>query len=329
MEPNQATAEKTAEAVHDGPAAPLSQDPDQRRDDSVVTEPAPKQEAKPQSTSALATEPPLSTEILAPTTSDEVSAEHDPACKSNSFWTQSAPLKFTIANISLLGFEEKELRRLAWVQALKETANKRRQESSASRKRALPEEEQETEPETSGSLSKAEKAVQTQKEPSRPPKKQSLALASIAPLPTLPILEQVRSMTERKPEPKPEPKASTSSHVDEDELLLSAARIAAESLKNGPSLLESFHPGPDPFRASQSFSRSLSSSRSASRGQSPLQSHINGYEVALAPDTALGLGRTMSRTEQRIRLTGGKGLAFKPLNFNSDKKIQGKRKKED
>ncbi|KAL1860152.1 actin cytoskeleton and mitosis protein [Paecilomyces lecythidis] len=306
VEPNQATAEKTAEAVHDEPAAPLSQDPDQRRDDSVVTEPAPKQEAKPQSTSALATEPPLSTEILAPTTSDEVFAEHDPP------W-----------------FEEKERRRLAWVQALKETANKRRQESSASRKRALPEEEQETEPETSGSISKAEKAVQAQKEPSRPPKKQSLALASIAPLPTLPILEQVRSMTERKPEPKPEPKASTSSHVDEDELLLSAARIAAESLKNGPSLLESFHPGPDPFRASQSFSRSLSSSRSASRGQSPLQSHINGYEVALAPDSALGLGRTMSRTEQRIRLTGGKGLAFKPLNFNSDKKIQGKRKKED
>ncbi|KAJ9268400.1 hypothetical protein DTO212C5_5552 [Paecilomyces variotii] len=307
VEPTQTTAEKAAvdEVAHDKAPVPLFGERDQRRDDSMATEPAAEWDAKPQSTSAVATEPPLSTEILAPLASDEPAIEHDQAY-----------------------LEEKERRRLAWVQALNETANKRRQEFSSSRKRAFEEQEQEQELEKSIGISKAEKAVQAEKETARPPKKPSLALASIAPLPTLPILEQVRSMTERKPEPKPAPRGPVSSHVDEDELLLSAARIAAESLKNGPSLLESFDPGPDPFRVSQSFSRSLSSSRSASRGHSPLQSYVNGYEVALAPDTPLGLGRTMSRTEQRIRLTGGKGLAFKPLNFKSDKKVQGKRKKE-
>lgn len=232
--------------------------------------------------------------------------------------------------MSLSDFEEKERRRLAWIQTLNETANRRRQEFTASRKRAFQEPEPEQEPEVSTeNAPEVEEIPQVKKVPMRPPKKPSLALASIAPLPTLPILEEVRSMTERKPIPKPEPKAPVSSHVDEDELLLSAARIAAESLKSGPSLLESLHTGLDRSRTSQSFSRSVSSSRSVSRGQSPMQSYVNGYEVALAPDTPLGLGRTMSRTEQRIRLTGGKGLAFKPLNFGPDKILQGKKKKKE
>lgn len=87
MEPTQTTAEKAAvdEVAHDKAPVPLFGERDQRRDDSTATEPAAEWDAKPQSTSAVATEPPLSTEILAPPTSDEPAIEHDQACKHNLF----------------------------------------------------------------------------------------------------------------------------------------------------------------------------------------------------------------------------------------------------
>ena len=115
------------------------------------------------------------------------------------------------------------------------------------------------------------------------------------------------------------PEAPKSIQVDEDELLLSAARIAAESLRSGPKLLDGWSASYEPRSSSFSPGASLSPSVAYSRSQSP-QSFVNGYEVSLAPDKDLGLGRTLSRTEQRIRLTGAKGLAYKPLDFTPDKK---------
>ncbi|KAL2000642.1 hypothetical protein VTN02DRAFT_2807 [Thermoascus thermophilus] len=216
-------------------------------------------------------------------------------------------------------------RRLAWIEVLRETANRRRQEFIASRKRALEEAEEQPPVEETSRAAKMSKAEEA------PSGRRSIALASIKPLPTLPILEQVKATTERKPAPKPEePKGPVIPRIDEDELLLSAARIAAESLRTGPSLLESFHDYPEPRPDSRSrFSRSLSSVSDLSRSQSPSsQARVNGYDVALAPDTPLGLGRTMSRTEQRIRLTGGKGLAFKPLNLTPPRNAPKKEMKE-
>ena len=164
-----------------------------------------------------------------------------------------------------------------------------------------------------------------------PPKKtksivqprKSLARASIAPLPTLPILDVVKKLTDKKQvsediEPAPQ------SQVDEDEILLSAARIAAESLKNGPSLLDEMRSysssllnGPG-YYSSSVFGKSLSSAGNKDQTSWPY-ARIHGHNVALAPDGPLGLGRTMSRTEQRIRSTGGKGLAYKPLDLSSGK----------
>ncbi|KAI9929905.1 hypothetical protein AWENTII_003645 [Aspergillus wentii] len=204
-------------------------------------------------------------------------------------------------------------RRSAWIEALKETANRRRQESSAGRKRVY-DEQPEQEPVDTGA-----KAAKVPK-PSPPvPRKPSMALSSIKPLPKLPILEQIESLTARKPaaeQKKPEePKPS---QVDEDELLLSAARIAAESLRSGPKLVHSTSAYYEP-RRSFSPGSSFSSSLPLSRSMSPPQSHVNGYDLAYAPDNDLGLGRTLSRTEQRLRLTGGKGLAYKPLDFTPGK----------
>jgi hypothetical protein len=160
------------------------------------------------------------------------------------------------------------------------------------------------------------------------PKKTSLALASIAPLPNLPILDEVKKMIQPKAPSTTESETPAASQIDEDELLLSAARIAAESLKNGPSLLGNFpnYSYPDPLRSSVRSERSVHSASDFSRSQSPY-SRINGHDVALAPESPLGLGRTLSRTEQRLRLTGGKGLAYKPLPLNLGRITKKKSKK--
>lgn len=105
--------------------------------------------------------------------------------------------------------------------------------------------------------------------------------------------------------------------IDEDDLLLNAARMAANTLARGarlwddtPRFRESITGVTTPY--SEQLSRSH---RSASLDG--LHTTVNGYDVALAPPTPLGLGRTISRTEQRIRLTGAKGLAFKPVVASS------------
>lgn len=104
------------------------------------------------------------------------------------------------------------------------------------------------------------------------------------------------------------------SAIDEDEILFSAARLAANTLSQGSRLWDD---GPD-------FSQSVSRASTPTFGRSsigsngsanfdPTRAMVNGYDTALAPSTPLGLGRTLSRTEQRIRQTGAKGLAFKPI----------------
>ncbi|KAF4277336.1 hypothetical protein KXW65_007067 [Aspergillus fumigatus] len=212
-------------------------------------------------------------------------------------------------------------RRLAWLDTLKEAADKRRQTLSTSRKRILHEEDEQ---ELKQSEPKAPKITQ----PEAPtPRKVSMALSSIKPLPKLPILEQIEAMTARKSAKKEEPEVPKPRQVDEDELLLSAARIAAESLRSGPRLLDHWSTYPEPRSSVFSPRSSFSSSHSFSRSQSPSSYQVNGYDVALAPDRDLGLGRTLSRTEQRIRLTGGKGLAYKPLNFTPEKGSKGVSKK--
>ncbi|GKZ47387.1 hypothetical protein AbraIFM66951_010749 [Aspergillus brasiliensis] len=205
-------------------------------------------------------------------------------------------------------------RRTAWLSALKEAAGRRRETVSNGRKRVH------EEPEEQALVESGSKAQKLPKAEAPAPQKKSMALASTKPLPKLPILEQIESMTARKPvEPKPE--APRSVQVDEDELLLSAARIAAESLRSGPKLLDGWSTSYEPRSSSFSPGASLSSSFAFSRSQSPQSSsYVNGYEVSLAPDTDLGLGRTLSRTEQRIRMTGAKGLAYKPLDFTPEKK---------
>lgn len=172
------------------------------------------------------------------------------------------------------------------------------------------------------------------------PKKFSLAEASIKPLPKLPILErlekkleEVKTLTQPRPPTLEETEAEKRRlrQVDEDEMLLNAARIATEQLRSGPKLSDLF-PGYTPPRlSSYNPSRSVSYSPSYTPSMSPpVPSH--GYRVAYAPDTPLGLGRTMSRTEERIRRTGAHGLAYIPLKFppkKEDKKKDEETDKDD
>lgn len=155
--------------------------------------------------------------------------------------------------------------------------------------------------------------------------------------------------------------------IDEDELLLSAARLTANTLANGRHLFNGIRL-PDSYAQSM-FSRSLPSSiqsflgDSYSRSQTPgtgtkgmsefsksndvnMNSTsrvngvrnsvsnppvrlVNGYPVALAApdaDEILGLGRSLSRTEQRIRQTGAHGLASIPVPTPGKEKVKSKTK---
>ncbi|KAM5456202.1 actin cytoskeleton and mitosis protein [Microsporum audouinii] len=142
--------------------------------------------------------------------------------------------------------------------------------------------------------------------------KRSSKAARLTPEDELSVEELVkvnRPRHKRPPTSNPQPSRPA---IDEDELLLSAARLAAHTLSQGARLWDE---APD-------FSRSVSSPSSSSFGRSSIRSQpsfdgsravVNGYDVALAPSSPLGLGRTLSRTEQRIRATGAKGLAIKPI----------------
>lgn len=224
--------------------------------------------------------------------------------------------------------EESSTSRSSWIKTLRQSAMEDRT-SKVNKKRPL--EFEALQPEEIAAIDESQVPVERDEEVPKPKRahrklKKSLALASIAPLPTLPILEQVKKLTEVKRPLDDETVSSRTSQIDEDEMLLSAARIAAEQLKNGPRLLDrtTDYLYTDPFRSS-TFGRSvnsdsrLSSSQSSSLSGSSPYARINGYDVALAPETPLGLGRTLSRTEQRLRLTGGKGLAYKPLQLTPEK----------
>ncbi|PYI20768.1 hypothetical protein BO99DRAFT_472714 [Aspergillus violaceofuscus CBS 115571] len=210
--------------------------------------------------------------------------------------------------------DEEPVHRTSWLSALREAADRRRESKPTTSRKRVHEEPEEPSPPQSDNGTKVIKA-QKQEAP-RVPSRKSMALSSLKPLPKLPILEQIESMTTRKPAAPSKPQEPRSVQVDEDELLLSAARIAAESLRSGPRILDGWSAASYDGRASSFSGRSSASpSYAFSRSQSPQSGQVNGYEISLAPETNLGLGRTMSRTEQRIRMTGAHGLAYKPLDF--------------
>ncbi|KAJ5109312.1 hypothetical protein N7456_005987 [Penicillium angulare] len=159
---------------------------------------------------------------------------------------------------------------------------------------------------------------------SAPPRKYSFAETYAKPLPTLPCLERFKASTERKePIERKGPtdaeieaayQARRQLEIDQDELLLSACRIAAETLKNGPKIFDGYEqPASEYPRYSYSPHRSLSASSPYTRSMSPPEKPSHGYKVAYAPDIP---GQPLSRTEQRIRRTGAHGLAFIPLDFS-------------
>ncbi|EAU31499.1 conserved hypothetical protein [Aspergillus terreus NIH2624] len=247
---------------------------------------------------------------LSTTTTDEGVSESGKPAEAET--AQEAPLAIESAPEEPPAPPEERAGHVSWIESLKAAAENRRRTSSVSRKRGLDDQGPEAPIESGAKPAKVSKP-----EASVARKKKSMALSSIKPLPKLPILEQVESLTAKKPAEKPEPPKP--SQVDEDEILLSAARIAAESLRSGPRLMDSWTTPPDTRRSSFSPRGSFGSPMAFSRSQSPHSSSVHGYDLALAPDTDLGLGRTLSRTEQRLRLTGGKGLAYKPLDFTPKK----------
>lgn len=167
-----------------------------------------------------------------------------------------------------------------------------------------------------------------------PAKRFSLAESSIKALPTLPCLERAKALLEKKPTPQPDQEKAKKRQreIDEDEILLNSARIVAEQLRTGPKIFDEMSPQSlveynayhayweERGKRRRSYSNSLSPAITPfTHSASPPQFPRHPYEVAYAPDTPLGLGRTMSRTEHRIRMTGGHGLAYKPLDFTRSK----------
>lgn len=220
--------------------------------------------------------------------------------------------------------ETEEERQANWREFIRQTAEKQKREAdeqAKSRKRAF-DEPPEAEKSRERSSSKVLKTSNSS-ESSPPSKKYSLAEAYAKALPTLPCLDRVKALIERK-SPTEDETTIVKPHnrqVDEDELLLNAARITAEQLRTGPKI---FDPSTeyDPRRSSYSPRASYYSSP-FSMSHSP-QSH--GYKVAHAPDVPEGLGRSMSASERRIRATGAHGLAYKALDFSRVDKRKEKRK---
>lgn len=187
-------------------------------------------------------------------------------------------------------------------------------EEATTRKRALeePAASESTQEEPGSKVAKVSEATKI----SPPAKKYSLIEQYKKAVPSLPCLERTKELCKPKPPTEEELQAAKPNNrqVDEDELLLNAARIAAEELRTG-SIFDGYSPYSEPFRSSYSPRNSLGFSSPFAQSLSPPQRPMHNYEVAYAPDTPDGLGRTMSRTEQRIRMTGAHGLAFKPLDF--------------
>lgn len=226
--------------------------------------------------------------------------------------------------ISCLVEETEEERQAKWKEFIRRTAEKQKmeaEEQATSRKRAL-DKSAGTEESRERSGSKLLKKSDSS-ESSPPAKKYSIAEAYAKALPKLPCLDRAKTLIERKTRSDDEGKISKQHNrqVDEDELLLNAARIAAEQLRTGPKI---FDPSADnDFRRSSYSPRASYYNSPYSLSQSP---RPHGYKVAHAPDVPEGLGRSMSASERRIRATGAHGLAYKELDFSEANKRKEKRK---
>ncbi|KAJ5948906.1 hypothetical protein N7454_002213 [Penicillium verhagenii] len=226
----------------------------------------------------------------------------------------------------LMRISEKQARKKA--RKLEEEQRLERElEQEESRKRAL--EEEAADELSDGRESKTLK-VSDLVGNAEPEKNFSLHEAETRPLPRLPCLDHFDASFNNRESTAAEIEAIEAAGrarrqraFDEDEILLSAARIAAEQLKNGPKI---FDPHPSEYTAGHSLShhpyRSFSDPNSLSQSMSmPPPRPTHGYKVAYAPDKPVGLGRTMSRSEERIRRTGAHGLAYIPLDFSRRKSV--------
>ncbi|KAJ6107653.1 hypothetical protein N7523_008976 [Penicillium sp. IBT 18751x] len=165
---------------------------------------------------------------------------------------------------------------------------------------------------------------------SPPAKKYSLIEQYSRAVPSLPCLERAKELCKPKPPTEEETQASKPNkrQVDEDELLLNDARIAAEQLRNG-SIFDGISPYSELFRASYIPRSTFEFSRPFTQSLSPPSRPTHNYEVAYAPGSPDDFGRTLSRTEQRIRMTGAHGLAYKPLDFSRKERKDSARKEKE
>ncbi|KAJ5176742.1 uncharacterized protein N7482_002619 [Penicillium canariense] len=226
--------------------------------------------------------------------------------------------------------QTEEEKQAVWDRILRRAEEKvERKEAKRKRKRALEERALATSTREEPGA-KVLKVSSDSTESSPPPKTFSLAESSIKALPTLPVLERAKALIEQKSvyEPDPEIAKKRQRQIDEDEMLLNSARIAAEQLRTGPKIFDEVSPQSmadynayheywaERGKRTRSYSSLSPSVTPYAQSASPPAFPRHPYEVAYAPDTPLGLGRTMSRTEYRIRMTGGHGLAYKPLDYS-------------
>ncbi|KAJ5512580.1 SAC3/GANP/Nin1/mts3/eIF-3 p25 [Penicillium fimorum] len=207
------------------------------------------------------------------------------------------------------------------------------QESQALKKKRVLDEQTEPQPEEQGPSTKVPR-VSTAEE--HVPFNFSVYKAENRPMPKLPILEKLeeklarakalcepKRLTEEQLQLIEEARLKRSRQVDEDEIALSRARILAEKLRTGPGIFDGWtgqirQPWHDPnwnpvARILEKYhARNIPQPTSYVPPRLTLNRTTRGYEVAYAPDTP---DRPMSRTEQRIRRTGARGLAHVPLDF--------------
>ncbi|KAJ5360378.1 SAC3/GANP/Nin1/mts3/eIF-3 p25 [Penicillium concentricum] len=207
------------------------------------------------------------------------------------------------------------------------------QESQVLKKKRVLDEQTEPQPEEQGPSTKVPK-VSTAEE--HVPFNFSVYKAENRPMPKLPILEKLeeklarakalcepKRLTEEQLQLIEEARLKRSRQVDEDEIALSRARILAEKLRTGPGIFDGWtgqirQPWHDPnwnpiARVLEKYhARNIPQPTSYVPPRLTLNRTARGYEVAYAPDTP---DRPMSRTEQRIRRTGARGLANVPLDF--------------
>ncbi|KAJ6169707.1 hypothetical protein N7497_002550 [Penicillium chrysogenum] len=213
-----------------------------------------------------------------------------------------------------------------------------RKKSKVLKKKRVSDEQTEPQLEEEGPSAKAPK-VSTAEE--HVPFNFSVYKAESRPIPKLPILEKLEEKLARAKalcEPKPlteeqlqyieEARLKRARQVDEDEIALSRARILAEKLRTGPGIFDGWtgrirEPWHDPnwnpiARIVEKYqARNIPQPNSYVPPRLTLNRTARGYEVAYAPDTP---DRPMSRTEQRIRRTGARGLAHVPLDFERHKR---------